>query len=142
LTFRGLPRPQRFACLDCLEKRNIGVRDTEGGDVGLTGSDLLQGTLDLIVLRTLAVQPMHGWQMAHHIQQVSDDVFRVNQGSLYPALQRLVRKGWIRAEWRRTENNRRARYYDLTPAGRRRLGEETENWRLVSGAMDRILSTG
>lgn len=110
--------------------------------MGLTGSDLLQGTLDLIVLRSLAVQPMHGWQISHHIQQVSGDVFRVNQGSLYPALQRLVRKGCIRAEWKRTENNRRARYYDLTPAGRRRLGEESENWRLLAGAMDRILSTG
>jgi transcriptional regulator len=72
---------------------------------------------------------------------VSDDVFRVNQGSLYPALQRLVRKGWIRATWRMTENNRRARYYDLTAAGRKRLGDETENWRLVSGAVNRILAT-
>ena len=105
-------------------------------------SDLLQGTLDLIVLRSVALQPMHGWQIAHHIQQVSEDVFRVNQGSLYPALQRLVRKGWIRAEWRVTENNRRARYYDLTAAGRRRLGDEAERWRIVSGAVDRILATG
>lgn len=104
--------------------------------------DLLQGTLDLIVMRTIAVQPMHGWQIAHHIQQVSDDVFRVNQGSLYPALQRLVRRGWLRAEWRTTENNRRARYYELTTAGRRKLGDEAENWRIVSGAVNRILATG
>lgn len=107
-----------------------------------TRADLLQGTLDLIVLRSLAIQPMHGWQIAHHIQQVSEDVFRVNQGSLYPALQRLVRKGWIRAEWRVTENNRRARYYDLTAAGRKRLGDEAANWRMVSGAVNRILATG
>jgi PadR family transcriptional regulator len=110
--------------------------------MGRKNADLLQGTLDLIVLRSLAIQPMHGWQIAHHIQQVSEDVFRVNQGSLYPALQRLVRKGWIRAEWKVTENNRRARYYDLTAAGQRRLGQEAENWRRVSGAVDRILSVG
>ena len=110
--------------------------------MGRTKTDLLQGTLDLIVLRSLAIQPMHGWQIAHHIQQVSGDVFRVNQGSLYPALQRLVRKGWIRADWQVTENNRRARYYDLTAAGRRRLGDEAENWRVVSGAVNRILATG
>jgi len=110
--------------------------------MGRTQADLLQGTLDLIVLRSLAIQPMHGWQIAHHIQQVSDDVFRVNQGSLYPALQRLVRKGWIRPDWQVTENNRRARYYDLTPAGRRHLGDEAENWRVVSGAVNRILATG
>jgi len=110
--------------------------------MGRRNADLLQGTLDLIVLRSLAIQPMHGWQITHHIQQVSEDVFRVNQGSLYPALQRLVRKGWIRAEWKVTENNRRARYYDLTAAGQRRLGQEAENWRRVSGAVDRILSVG
>ncbi len=116
--------------------------DGKRGGVGQTKTDLLQGTLDLIVLRSLAIQAMHGWQIAHHIQQVSEDVFRVNQGSLYPALQRLTRKGWIRAEWRVTENNRRARYYDLTAAGRRHLGAEAENWRLVSGAVNRILATG
>ena len=110
--------------------------------MGRTKTDLLQGTLDLFVLRCLAIQPMHGWQIAHHIQQVSGDVFQVNQGSLYPALQRLVRKGWIRADWQVTENNRRARYYDLTAAGRKRLGDEAENWRVVSGAVNRILATG
>jgi PadR family transcriptional regulator PadR len=110
--------------------------------MGRTKADLLQGTLDLIVLRSLDIQPMHGWQIAHHIQQISEDVFRVNQGSLYPALQRLVRRGWIRAEWRKTENNRRARYYDLTAAGRKRLGAEAANWRLVSGAVNRILAEG
>jgi len=110
--------------------------------MGRKNRELLQGTLDLIVMRSLALQPMHGWQIAYHIQQVSDDVFRVNQGSLYPALQRLVRKGWIRAEWRVTENNRRARYYELTAAGRRRLGDEAERWRIVSRAVDRILATG
>ena len=115
---------------------------SKGDGMGRTKTDLLQGTLDLIVLRSLDIQPMHGWQIAHHIQQVSEDVFRVNQGSLYPALQRLVRKRWIRAEWRVTENNRRARYYDLTAAGRKRLGEEAKNWRVVSGAVDRILATG
>ena len=102
--------------------------------------DLLQGTLDLIVLRSVALQPMHGWQIAHHIQQVSEDVFRVNQGSLYPALQRLVRKGWIRAEWRVTENNRRARYYELTRAGWKQLEVERETWKRSSAAVERILA--
>lgn len=105
-------------------------------------TDLLQGTLDLIVLRSVAIQPMHGWQVAYHIQQVSEDVFRVNQGSLYPALQRLVRRGLIRAEWRTTENNRRARYYELTAAGRKRLVSEEESWRIASAAVNRILATG
>lgn len=107
-----------------------------------TKRDLLQGTLDLIVLRSLAIQPMHGWQIARHIQQVSEDVFQVNQGSLYPALQRLRRRGWIRGEWRVTENSRRARYYELTAAGRRRLGAETESWRAAARAVERILATG
>ena len=107
-----------------------------------TKRDLLQGTLDLIVLRTLAIQPMHGWQIARHIQQVSEDVFQVNQGSLYPSLQRLRRRGWIRGDWRVTENSRRARYYELTAAGRKRLGQETDAWRAAAAAVERILAAG
>lgn len=104
-------------------------------------SDLLQGTLDLIVLRVLSLEPMHGWGIGERIRVFSDDVFQVNQGSLYPALQRMRRKGWIRAEWRRTENNRRARYYELTAKGEARLTEEREEWRRASGAVERILRT-
>jgi transcriptional regulator len=102
-------------------------------------SDLLQGTLDLLVLRVLSLEPMHGWGIGERIQEMSGEVFHVNQGSLYPALQRMRRRGWIRAEWRRTENNRRARYYALTRLGERQLAHETEGWRRASGAVERVL---
>jgi transcriptional regulator len=103
--------------------------------------DLLQGTLDLLVLRTLEPGAMHGWGIAQRIQQVSDDVLRVNQGSLYPALYRLEREGWIEADWGASENNRRARFYRLTRAGRRQLQQETANWRRLADAVARILQT-
>jgi PadR family transcriptional regulator len=102
-------------------------------------SDLLQGTLELLVLKALSLEPMHGWGIGQRIEQLSRDVFHVNQGSLYPALQRMLRKGWIRSEWRVTENNRRARYYELTRAGRRRLEEETTTWERASEAVNAIL---
>lgn len=102
-------------------------------------ADLLQGTLDLLILKTLALQPMHGWGIAQRLQQVSQDVFRVNQGSLYPALHRLEQQGWIEAEWRGSENNRRARFYELTPAGRRHLAVEERNWERITDAVARIL---
>ncbi len=104
-------------------------------------SDLLQGTLDMLVLKTLALEPLHGWGISERIRHISEDVFHVNQGSLYPALQRLKRKGWISAEWRVTENNRRARYYGLTHAGVNRLAEERKNWERTSAAVNRILTT-
>lgn len=107
--------------------------------MGEDRSSLLQGTLDLLVLQILALEPMHGWGISERIQQISDDVFKVNQGSLYPALQRLKRKGWISARWQVTENNRRARYYALTPAGVKRLAVEREAWRRSSRAVERIL---
>jgi PadR family transcriptional regulator PadR len=102
-------------------------------------SDLLQGTLDLLVLNILNLQPMHGWGISERIQQMSGGVFRVNQGSLYPALQRLRRKGWLRSEWRVTENNRRARYYEVTAAGRKQLATERDEWQRSSAAIERIL---
>ena len=101
--------------------------------------DLLQGTLDLLVLRTLRTGPQHGWGIAQRIQQISDDVLRVNQGSLYPSLHRLEHEGWIEAEWGSSENNRRARFYRLTRAGQKRLDQETVNWERVSGAIARVL---
>jgi len=101
----------------------------------------LQGTLDLLVLRVLSLGPMHGWGIGERIALLSGEVFQVNQGSLYPALQRMRRRGWVRAEWRRTENNRRARYYALTPLGERQLGESVREWRRTSGAVERILTT-
>jgi transcriptional regulator len=102
-------------------------------------SDLLQGTLDLLILKILSVEPMHGWGISERIQLLSKEVFLVNQGSLYPALQRMKRKGWVRSEWKVTENNRRARYYALTTAGRKQLGEELQAWERSSAAVERIL---
>jgi PadR family transcriptional regulator, regulatory protein PadR len=101
--------------------------------------DLLQGTLELLVLKALSLEPMHGWGIAQRIDQLSKDVFRVQQGSLYPALQRMVRKGWIKSEWRTSENNRRARYYVLKRAGRRQLATEASLWARASEAVNGIL---
>jgi PadR family transcriptional regulator PadR len=101
--------------------------------------DVLQGTLDLLVLKTLALEPMHGWGIAQRIQQVSKDVLQVQQGSLYPALYRLERKKWIRARWGASENNRRAKFYELTPAGRQQMEKEAEQWERLSSAVALIV---
>ena len=101
--------------------------------------ELLQGTLEAMVLKTLSLEPMHGWGISQRIRQMSRDVFDVNQGSLYPALQRMVRKGWLKSEWRVTENNRRARYYRLTAEGRRQLEAEVASWRRASQAVEWVL---
>ena len=103
--------------------------------------DVLQGTLDLLILKTLSLTPMHGWGLSQRIQQLSHDALRVGQGSIYPALVRLEQRGWIDTEWRVTENNRRAKYYRLTPAGRRALGEELASWRHFVGAVELVLGT-
>jgi PadR family transcriptional regulator PadR len=102
-------------------------------------SDLLQGTLDLLILKTLELEPMHGWGITQRIQQISEDVLQVNQGSLYPALHRLEEQGWISATWNVSENNRQAKYYDLTQRGRKQLVEEKENWLRLSTAVARIV---
>ena len=102
-------------------------------------SELLQGTLELLVLKTLSLEPMHGWGISQRIQQMSRDVFQVNQGSLYPALQRMKTKGWIRSEWRTTENNRKAKYYILTPAGEGELAQERSQWERSSSAVNWVL---
>jgi transcriptional regulator len=104
-------------------------------------SDVLRGTLDLLILKTLTLEPMHGWGISARIQQFSRGVLDVNQGSLYPALQRLEQRGWIDSEWRTTENNRRAKYYDLTASGRRAVGSETDSWRRYVAAVELILKT-
>jgi transcriptional regulator len=101
--------------------------------------DLLQGTLDLLILRTLQTGPQHGWAISERIQQISQDVLRVNQGSLYPALHRLEHQGWIKAEWGVSELGRRARFYRLTAAGRKQLEVETETWARLAGAIGRVL---
>ena len=102
-------------------------------------TDLLQGTLDMLILRTLRQGPMHGFGVSVRLQQVSDDVLRVTQGSLYPALHRLERRGLIQATWGDSENNRRAKFYTLTRSGRRRLEAETENWERLADAVNRVL---
>ena len=103
--------------------------------------ELLQGTLDLLILKTLALEENHGWGIAQRIQQVSRDVLQVGQGSLYPALHRLERKGLISSGWRSTENNRQAKYYELTRSGRRQLDTELSEWRRMSGAIALVLES-
>jgi PadR family transcriptional regulator len=102
-------------------------------------TDLVQGTLDLLILRTLATEELHGWAIAQRIQVLSKDVLQVNQGSLYPALQRLERQGWITAEWGTSDNNRRARIYQLTAPGRRRLEQERADWERLSAAISLVM---
>lgn len=104
-------------------------------------SDALRGSLDLLVLKTLSLAPMHGWGISQRVQQISDGVLEVNQGSLYPALQRLEKDGLITSEWGTTDNNRRARYYSLTGAGRRTLNAEIESWRRFSAGLEAVLKT-
>jgi PadR family transcriptional regulator PadR len=104
-------------------------------------SDVLRGSIELLVLKTLSLAPMHGWGIGQRIQQISSGALEVNHGSLYPALQRLEQKRLITSDWRTTENNRRARYYEITRAGRRALGEEAESWRRFAAAMEAVLRT-
>lgn len=101
--------------------------------------ELLPGTLDMLILKALTLVPMHGYAIAQHLQQVSKDVLRVEEGSLYPALQRLQAKGWVKSEWRETPNKRRARYYTITAAGRKRLGDEVQSYQRMAAAIQRVL---
>jgi PadR family transcriptional regulator, regulatory protein PadR len=105
------------------------------------GGDVLQGTLDLLILKILTLEPMHGWGISQRIGARSKEVLQVTQGSLYPALHRLEQKGWVASEWGASENNRRAKYYRLTAAGRRALEAEVASWRRYTGAVDAILGT-
>lgn len=102
-------------------------------------TDLVQGTLDLLIMKTIALEPAHGWAIAQRIRQVSKDVLQVNQGSLYPALHRLEQSGWIKARWGESDNNRRAKYYSLTTAGHRYLEREQANWQRLSAAIGLVL---
>jgi transcriptional regulator len=102
-------------------------------------SDLVQGTLDLLILKILALEPLHGWAVGQCLRQVSDDVLQVSDGSLYPALHKLEQQGWIKAEWRASENNRRAKFYTLTRPGRRKLEQETGDWQRLSTAISRVV---
>ena len=111
----------------------------QNADLAKQKSDLLQGTLDMLILKTLALEPEHGWGIAQRIQQISGGVLSINQGSLYPALYRLEEKGWVATEWGSSDNNRQAKYYSLTRAGRKQLAEEEENWRRLSTAITQVL---
>ena len=102
-------------------------------------TDVLQGTLELLVLRTLALEPMHGWGLAQRIELMSGQVFEIQQGTLYPALQRMKRRGWVRSEWCQTENNRRARYYSITATGRRQLDRERKRWARTAAGVAGVL---
>jgi transcriptional regulator len=102
-------------------------------------ADLVQGTLDLLVLRVIALEPMHGWAIAQRIRQMSNEELRVGQSALYPALHKLEQQGWIESEWALSENNRRAKYYKLTAAGRRALKSETAQWERLSAAIDLVV---
>ena len=99
----------------------------------------MQGTLDLLILKALSVQPMHAWGIGNRIQLLSRDAFRIGQGSLYPAVHRFENRGWVTSYWRTTENNRIARYYELTPAGKHALAEEVARWRFYTGAVDLVI---
>ena len=105
-------------------------------------TDLVQGTLDLLILKTIALEAMHGWGIAQRIRHVSNDVLQVNQGALYPALHRLEQNGWIKAKWGASDNNRRAKYYSLTAAGRKYLEQEEANWQRLSSAIGLVLGIG
>jgi transcriptional regulator len=106
-----------------------------------TRIELPQGTLDLLILRAISLEPQHGWAISERIQQVSSDVLRIQQGSLYPALHRLERRGWIKARWGTSENNRRAKYYELTKKGREQLEREKDAWRKLTAAVAQVLET-
>lgn len=138
---RGFPRTDSHpAAVPLLtERRGSIVTVTEWRDTVSRPPDLVQGTLDLLVLKMLAVEPMNGWAIGQRLKQVSKEVLQVSDGSLYPALHKLEHEGWIAAEWRQSENNRRAKFYSLTRAGRRLLARETEQWERLSRAITMIV---
>src|SRR5882757_8711053 len=113
-----------------------------GENVSESRLDLPQGTLELLILKALALEPLHGWAVSERLQQISSDALQVGQGSLYPALHRLERRGWIKAEWGTTDNNRKAKYYHLTAAGRKQLKTETDAWRKLAGVVGHVLDMG
>ena len=102
-------------------------------------TDLVQGTLDLLILKLLAIEPLHGWAISRRLKVISGEVLQVSEGSLYPALHKLEQEGWIKAEWKQTENNRRAKFYALTRPGRRQLEQEAANWHALSSAITRVV---
>src|SRR5216683_6366416 len=137
IAMRRMGHPIRNRPLTFDRRRSILLSNVEGKMAAT--SDLLQGTLDLLILRTLALESMHGWGIAQRIQQVSKDALQIGQGSLYPALHRLEYRGWIRADWGASENNRKAKFYSLTATGRKQLKAELENWDRLTTAIALVL---
>jgi PadR family transcriptional regulator PadR len=135
-----VPKLQSFDNRYSAELISIAIYRRKASIVAAHKNDTLQGTLALLVLKTLLQGPMHGWGVTLHIQEVSDQVLRVEEGSLYPALHRMEQAGWIAAEWGVSENNRRARYYRLTAAGRKQLAAEETNWKQLTDAVARVLT--
>src|SRR4030095_2769196 len=135
--------PQDTLPLDILQEQHLLLRSCRLARRRLMAkqSDLLQGTLDMLILKTLALGPMHGWGISQRIQQISEEVLVISQGSLYPALYRLEQQDLIKSEWGSSENNRQAKFYELTRTGKKQLTQETENWERLSAAVDRILQT-
>ena len=127
--------------VDTTRRPRRGEASCQDRKINVAKLDLLQGTLDLLILKTLALGPQHGWGISQRIQQVSDNVLRVNQGSLYPALQRLETAGWIESQWSTSENNRQAKFYQLTRTGSRQLKDETAQWERMTGAVAKILAS-
>ena len=125
--------------LDIRQENGVHLLSSIEGKSMPPSTDLLQGTLDLLILKTLALETMHGWGIANRIQQVSKDALQIGQGSLYPALHRLEYKGWIKAEWASSENNRRAKFYSLTRAGKKQLEAELSNWDRLNTAIRLVL---
>ena len=128
-----------FVPLDIRQEARFILLLNVEGNVPPSSTDLLQGTLDLLILKTLALEPMHGWGIAQRIQQVSKEALQVGQGSLYPALHRLEYKGWIQADWGASENNRKAKFYSLTRTGKKQLEAELENWDRLTTAISLVL---
>jgi PadR family transcriptional regulator PadR len=124
-----------------LEKMRLEKTSRDLPGHGVPGLDLPQGTLDLLILRTLLPGAQHGWAISERVQQVSENALRIQQGSLYPALHRLERRGWVKAKWGVSENNRKAKYYELTRSGRKQLDEETESWRKLISAVALVLES-
>ena len=137
---RDFPRGQLDAMPSCLP-RGEGVNSLGNRERGVVTkpADLVQGTLDLLILKILALEPLHGWAIGLRLKQVSDDVLRVSDGSLYPALHKLEQAGWITAQWRQSENNRRAKYYSLTRPGRQHLAKEAASWDRLSAAISHVV---
>jgi PadR family transcriptional regulator PadR len=141
---RALSQPVGRAPLDIREDETASSSRHPGGSPPLakpaSNEQVLQGTLDLLILKTLSLAPMHGWGLTHRIEQLSQDALQVGQGSIYPALVRLEQRGWIDTDWRVTENSRRAKYYRLTPAGRRAFGTEVAAWQRFVSAVGLVLA--